>query len=121
MKEERVTKTRNATFSLRKAPATSGNVSVKLTVSLFDTKIEPVFTNGSIIWGIESNNNYIIVNGLKENSERSIKEQVLEHLKLILTNPDEQVNLDTVKRRGRKYKENQIHVRPILVKFKDYR
>ena len=43
---------------------------------------------------------------------------MLEHLKLILTNPDEQVNLDIVKRTGSKNKENQI--RPILVKFKDY-
>ena len=67
---------------------------------------------------IESNINSIIINGLKEDSEKSTKEQVLEHLKLILTNPDEQVNLDMVKRMGRKNKENQI--RPISVKFKDY-
>ena len=114
VREQRVTKARNAIFSIRKALATSGNVSVKLAMSLFDSKIEPILTYGSIIWGIES----IIINGLKKDSEKSIKEQVLEHLKLILTNPDEQVNLDMVKRMGRKNKENQI--RPILVKFKDY-
>ena len=51
-------------------------------------------------------------------SEKCAKEQVLEHLKLILTNPDEQVNLDIVERMGRTNKENQI--RPILVKFKYY-
>ena len=68
--------------------------------------------------GIESNVNSIIINGLKEDSEKSIKEQMLEQRKLILTNPDEQVNLDIVKRMGRKNKENQI--RPNLAKFKDY-
>ena len=66
-------------------------------MSLFDSKIEPILTYGSIIWGTESNINSIIINGLKEDSEKSAKEQVLEHLKLILTNPDEQVNLDMVK------------------------
>ena len=118
VREQRVTKARNAIFSIRKAPATSGNASVKLAVSLFDSKIEPILTYGSIIWGIESNINSIIINGLKEDSQKSTKEQVLEHLKLILTNPDEKVNLDIVKRMGRKNKENQV--RPILVKFKDY-
>ena len=118
VREQRVTKARNAIFSIRKALATSENVSVKLTMSLFDSKIGPILTYGSIIWGIESNINSIIINGLKEDSEKSTKEQALEHLKLILTNPDEQVNLDMVKRMGRKNKENQI--RPILVKFKDY-
>ena len=116
-REQRVTKACNAIFSIRKALATSGNVSVKLSMSLFDSKIEPILTYGSIIWGIESNTNSIIINGLKEDSEKSSKEQALEHLKLILTNSDEQVNLDIVKRMRRKNKENQI--RPILVKFKD--
>ena len=86
--------------------ATSGNVSVKLAMSLFDSKVELVLTYGSIIWGIESNINSITINGLKEDSEKSTKEQVLEHLKLILTNPDEQVRLDIVKRMGRKHNSN---------------
>ena len=118
VREQRVTKARNAIFSIRKALTASGNVSVKLSMSLFDSKIEPILTYGRIIWGIESNINSIIINGLKEDSEKSTKEQVLEHLKLILTNPDDQVNLDIVKWMGRKNKKNQI--RPILVKFKDY-
>ena len=50
VREQRVTKACNAIFSIKKAPATSGNVSVELVLSLFDPKIEPILTYGSIIW-----------------------------------------------------------------------
>ena len=95
VREQGVTTARSAIFSVRKTLLTSGNVSVELAMSLFDSKIESILTYGSIIWGIERNINSIIINDLKEDSEKSTKEQVLEHLKLILTNPDEQVNLDS--------------------------
>ena len=76
VREQRVTKACNAIFCIRKALATSGNVSIKLAMSLFNSKIEPILTYGSIIWGIESTINSLIINGLKEDSEKSAKEQV---------------------------------------------
>ena len=50
VREQRVTKARNAIFTIRKALATSGNVSVKLAMSLLDSKIKSVLTYGSIVW-----------------------------------------------------------------------
>ena len=76
VREQRVTKARNAIFCIRKALETSGNVSIKLAMSLFNSKIESILTYGSIIWGIESTINSLIINGLKEDSGKSTKEQV---------------------------------------------
>ena len=87
-------------------------------MSLFDSNIEPILTYGSIIWGIGSSNNAVIVNGLRENSGKSTHEQVMEHLRQILTEPQEEIVLETAQRIGRKNKE--IQNRAILVKFKDY-
>ena len=53
VKSERLTKARNAIFSLRRILGTNGNVSPKLALSLFDYKILPALTYGSIIWSIE--------------------------------------------------------------------
>ena len=36
-------------------------------MKLFSTKIEPILTYGSIIWGIESSNNDILIEGIDEN------------------------------------------------------
>ena len=40
----------------------------KLAMSLFDSKIEPILTYGSIMWGIENCNNSVIIKDLRENS-----------------------------------------------------
>ena len=77
VREQGVTKARNAIFSIRKALATSGNVSVKLALSLFDSKIEPVFPYGSIISGIESNISSIIINGPWCSEGRNFQESVV--------------------------------------------
>ena len=61
VKKERKIKARKAIFSIRQALATSGNVSVKLAMKLFDSKIEPILTYGNIIWGIENSNNTILL------------------------------------------------------------
>ena len=42
----------------------------------FDSKIEPILTYGSIIWGIENSNNTIIIDGLKEIEQETTKNQV---------------------------------------------
>ena len=63
IKEQRVFKARKAIFSLRKVLSTAGNFSVDLAMKLFSTKIESILTYGSIIWGIESTNNNILIEG----------------------------------------------------------
>ena len=42
----------------------------------FDSKIEPILTYGSIIWGIENSNNTIIIDGLKEVERETTENQV---------------------------------------------
>ena len=44
---------------------------------LFNSKIEPILTYGSIIWGIERNNNSIVIEGLKESNQANLKEKVV--------------------------------------------
>ena len=76
MKKERNIKARKAIFLIRQALATLGNISVELAMKLFDSKIEPILTYGSIIWGIENSNNTIIIDGLKEVEQETTKNQV---------------------------------------------
>ena len=73
VKKERNIKTRKEIFSIIQALATSGNVSIKLAMKLFDSKIEPMLTYGSIIWEIENSNNTIIIDGLKEVEREATK------------------------------------------------
>ena len=82
VKKERNIKARKAIFSIRQALATSGNVSVKLAMKLFDSKIEPILTYGSVIWGIEnsklaekgiSGNFYFLLKNMYSNCSYAIK------------------------------------------------
>ena len=65
---------------MRQALATSGNVSVKLAMKLLDSKIEPILTYGSIIWGTENSKNTIIIDGLKEVEREATKNKVVKVL-----------------------------------------
>ena len=75
VKKERTIKARNAIFVIRQALITSGDVSVLLAMKLFNSKIEPILTYGSVIWGIERNNNSIIIEGLQESNQANLKEK----------------------------------------------
>ena len=61
---------------IRQVLSTSENVSIKLAMSIFDTKIEPIITYGSVIWEIESNNDSIIIKIMEEVHKQSTREQV---------------------------------------------
>ena len=69
-------KARQAIFTIRQALTTSGNVSVNLAMKLFDSKIEPILTYGSIILGTESSNNLITTDGIKEANDKTTKHLV---------------------------------------------
>ena len=56
-KSERLIEARNAIFSLRRILCTNGNVSPKLALSLFDSKILPILTYGSVIWNVDTTSN----------------------------------------------------------------
>ena len=116
-KEERVLKARKAVFTIRQALTTSGNVSVNLAMKLFDSKIEPVLTYGSIIWGIESSNNLIIIDGLKEANDKTTKDLVNRLILGTITYQGEIPPIGFEKRLGRK---TNIGNRKILVKFVHY-
>ena len=116
VKKERNIKARKAVFSIRQALATSGNVSVKLAMKLFDSKIEPILTYGSIIWGIENSNNTIIIDGLKEVEQETTKNQVAKVFRECFRD-DLEPELGLIKRIGRK---NKNIIRPVLVKFRHY-
>ena len=51
VKSERLTKARNAIFSLRRIFCTNGNVSPKLALSLFNSKVLPILMQVSILSG----------------------------------------------------------------------
>ena len=113
-KKERNIKARKTIFSIRQALATSGNVSVKLAMKLFDSKIEPILTYGSIIWRIENSNNTVIIDGLKEVEQETTKNQVAKVFRECFRDNLEP-ELELVKRIGRKN-----IIRPVLVKFRHY-
>ena len=53
VKNQRVFKARKAIFTIIQALTRNGNVSVDLAMKLFDTKIESIFTYGSIVWKLK--------------------------------------------------------------------
>ena len=77
VKKERTVKAQNAIFSIMQALVTSGNVSVPPAMKFLSSKIERILTHGSIIWGIERNNNSIVIEGLKESNQAILKEKVV--------------------------------------------
>ena len=107
VKKERNNKARKAIFSIRQALATSGSVLVRLAMKLFDSKIEPTLTYGSIIWGIENRNNTIIIDGLKEVEREATKSQVAKVSRECFRNNLEP-ELELIKRIGRKNKDKLI-------------
>ena len=64
VKSERVIKAKKAFNMLRPLLSTTGNVSVKLAKILFESKIEPILTYGSIIWASENNTNTVLIREL---------------------------------------------------------
>ena len=88
-------------------------------MSLFDSKIEPILSYGSVIWGFESNNNSILTKKLEEVNKESTREQVEKQLfRQVLEEPEVKMNLETIQQTGRKRENNKS--RPILVQFSDY-
>ena len=109
-------KARKAIFAILQALVTSGNVSVPLAMKLFISKIEPILTYGSVIWGIERNNNYIVREGLKGSNQVNLKEKVVRIVQPLFGG-ETKPNLEVIKRLGRKNNENS---RNLLVKFVHY-
>ena len=85
-------------------------------MKLFDSKIEPTLTYGSIIWGIENSNNTIIIDGLKEVEREATKSQVAKVLRECFRNNLEP-ELELIKRIGRK---NKDIISTVLVKSRHY-
>ena len=111
VKSERLTKARNAIFSLRRILYTNRNVSPKLALSLFDSKILPVLTYGSIIWNVDKACNAII-DGIPETQETARMEiQYLYNHVFNKTLPDV-----SIQRIGKKRNDQQT--RPVLIKFR---
>ena len=99
-------------FSLRRILCTNGNVSPSLSLSLFDSKILPILTYGSIIWNISTTNN-VILDGLPE-SEQTARAEIQDVYNHIFNEqPPENISIQRVGRR-RDNNEN----RPVLIKFK---
>ena len=61
VKIERVKKARKAIGMIKKLLSTTNNVSVKLAIKLFESKIEPILTYVSIIWATEKSTNAALV------------------------------------------------------------
>ena len=66
VKKQRVIKARKAIIMLKQLLSTTGNVSVKLAKALFESKIEPILTYGSIVWATEKSATIVSSNGLNE-------------------------------------------------------
>ncbi len=54
--EDRVKKTKRATFALKQALGTSVNTSPKLAMSLYEKQIEPILRYGCPLWGLPESN-----------------------------------------------------------------
>ena len=112
VKKERCAKVRSAHFMIKQALSTSGNVSIKLAKKLFESKIEPILTYGSIIWGVERSTNTVTLNGLKyDDTLKSIKKFIQTFFSTLWNGYCPQ--LDLVKRLGRK----SDNIRPVFIRF----
>ena len=97
---------------IKQVLSTSGNVSIKLAKKLFESKIEPILTYGSIIWGVERSTNTVTLNGLKyDDTLKSIKKFIQTFFSTLWNGYCPQ--LDLVKRLGRKSDK----IRPIFIRF----
>ena len=116
VKNQRVIKARKALIMIKQVLSTAGNVSVKLAKTLFESKIEPILTYGSIIWATEKSTNTVTVNGLErdELKYKNVKNQINAFLERLWDGYIPQ--LDLVKTLGR---EKDLD-RPILIKFSHF-
>ena len=112
VKIERVKKARKAIGMIKKLLSTTGNVSVKLAKKLFESKIEPLLTYGSIIWAIEkSTNTVLVVTDTKITNQDNVRNIVSSHFKELWERYCPKLELV---RRLSKKKDTD---RPILIKF----
>ena len=112
MEKEHVKKAGRAINAIKQLLRTTGNVSPKLGEILFESKIEPVLTYGSIIWAVENSTNNVVMHDIAlyldiENTRKSIYDFFKDLWKGYC--PD----LDQVRVLGKKGDVN----RPVMVKF----
>ena len=112
VKKERVKKAGRAINVIKQLLRTTGNVSPKLGEILFESKIEPILTYGSIIWAVENSTNNVVMHDIApyldiENTRKSIYDFFKDLWKGYC--PD----LDQVRVLGKKEDVN----RPVMVKF----
>ena len=114
-KSERVIKAKEAFNVLRPLLSTTGNVSVKLAKILFESKIEPILTYGSIIWASENNTNTVLIRGFHKKyltiTCGNVRNQINNFLGTLWD--DYCPQLDLIKTLGKKKDTD----RPILIKF----
>ena len=112
VKKERCAKARSALFMIKQVLSTSGNVSIKLVKKLFESRIEPISTYGSITWGVERSTNTVTLNSLKyDDTVKSIKKFIQTFFSTSWNGYCPQ--LDLVKRLGRKSDK----IIPIFIRF----
>ena len=111
VKIERVKKARKAIGMIKKLLSTTGNVSVKLAKKLFESKIEPILTYGSIIWAIEKSTNTVLITGTKIANQDNVRNIVSSLFKELWEGYCPKLEL--VRRLGKKKDTD----RPILIKF----
>ena len=63
---DRISKATRCSHLIRGAIKTTGNVSVKLSMSLFDKQIAPILMYGAPVWGISNSTNYVYANNFQE-------------------------------------------------------
>ena len=111
VKSERVMKAKKAFNMLRPLLSTTGNVSVKLAKILFESKIEPILTYGSIIWASENNTSTVLIRGLHKKyltiTNKNVRNQINNFLGTLWDGYCPQLDL------GKKKDTD----RPILIKF----
>ena len=66
-------------------------------MSLFNSKIEPIPTYGSVIWGVESNNYSVLIKRSEEVNKQNTREQVEKLFRQVLEENEVNMNLETIK------------------------
>jgi hypothetical protein len=100
--KDRCLKSRRAMYALKKALSSTGNISPKLALSLFDKQISPILLYGCPVWGSPTPNNYVYLDNVPEDiSPKEALRQV-----------DASIHAHMCKRVGRR-KENSN--RPVLI------
>ena len=76
--EDRIEKANRAIHVLKQALFTTGNVSCKLALSIFDKQILTILSYGSPIWGIPHTTNYIYIENIHQRP--NFKEEVYRNI-----------------------------------------